>query len=265
MDEAASVWPVAIVGAGPGDPELLTLRAARLIGAADVILHDRLLDPRVLALASEDARLIDVGKDPGGPRWEQRRINELLVLFALAGHRVVRLKSGDPFVFGRGREEADALEAAGVPWQVVPGVSSAIAAPAAVGIPVTHRAVAASFTVVTASRAEGEPDPDWDALARLSGTIVVLMGAARRGAIAAALMDAGMAADTPVAAVIDATHETQAAVVGTLAELGDLPVRNPAVIVIGDVAAYGAAPAWEDGAHVPQHHHAARARTAGDT
>jgi len=255
FDEAASMWPVAIVGAGPGDPELLTVRAARLIGSADVILHDRLLDLRVLELASAEARLVDVGKEPGAPGATQDRINELLVLFALAGHRVVRLKSGDPFVFGRGREEADALEAAGIPWEVVPGVTSALAAPAAAGIPVTHRAVAPSFTVVTASRAEGEPEPEWDALARLGGTIVVLMGASKRAHVAARLIDGGLSPSTPVAAVMDATHPTETVVAGTLAELGDLDVRNPAVIVIGAVAEF----ALRDSRHVPQHHDAARA------
>lgn len=238
--------PVALVGAGPGDPDLLTVRAARLIAAADVILHDRLLDERVLSLAHPDARLVDVGKGPGPSAAErgcsQERINELLVLFALAGHRVVRLKAGDPFVFGRGREEADTLERAGIPWKVVPGVSSALAGPASVGIPVTHRSMAASFTVVTGSRAPGEPEPDWAALARLGGTIVVLMGVAKRAYIAQRLMEGGLAADTPVAAVIDATHPTADVVAGTLGELAALDVRNPAVIVIGAVAAYAARP-----------------------
>jgi uroporphyrin-III C-methyltransferase len=238
----ADPWPVALVGAGPGDPELLTLRAARRIAEADVILHDRLLDERVLALADRDARLVDVGKGPG-PRPEERgcsqeRINELLVLFALAGHRVVRLKAGDPFVFGRGREEADALEVAGIPWEVVPGVSSALAGPAAVGIPVTHRAMAASFTVVTASRAPGEPEPNWEALARLGGTIVVLMGVAKRAHIARQLLQAGLAPDTPVAGVVDATHRSEHVVTGTLADLATLDLRNPAVIVIGAVASF---------------------------
>jgi uroporphyrin-III C-methyltransferase len=241
---ALATHPVALVGAGPGDPDLLTVRAARLIGQADVILHDRLLDRRVLGLARPGARLVDVGKPSGDARANggttQERISELLVLFALAGGRVVRLKGGDPFVFGRGREEADALERAGVPWIVVPGVSSAFAAPAAAGIPVTHRAVAASFTVVTGTRADGEPEPDWPGLARLGGTIVVLMGVARRAAIAHSLMAGGLAPSTPVAAVIDATQEGEAVVTGTLGTLADLDVRSPAVLVIGAVAAYAA-------------------------
>jgi uroporphyrin-III C-methyltransferase len=244
FDEAATCLPVSLVGAGPGDPELLTVRATRRLAAADVVLHDRLLDPRVLALAAPDARLIDVGKGPStseeGRGWTQDRINELLVLFALAGHRVVRLKGGDPFVFGRGREEADALDAAGIPWEVVPGVSSALAAPAAVGIPVTHRAMAATFTVVTGSRAPGEPEPDWEALARLGGTIVVLMGVAKRAAIAERLMAAGLAPDTPVAAVVEATQSTQDVLTSTLQDLGSLAVRNPAVLVIGSVASFAA-------------------------
>jgi uroporphyrin-III C-methyltransferase len=227
------VW---LVGAGPGDPDLLTVRATRVLADAEVILHDRLVDERVLALAGPHARLVDVGKRLGG--WTQEQINELLVLYALAGHRVVRLKGGDPFVFGRGREEADALDAAGIGWEIVPGLSSALAAPALVGIPVTHRALAASFTVVTASRADGEPEPDWAALARLGGTLVVLMGARRRAHIARQLIAGGLDPGTPVAAITNAATPGQFAVGGRLDQLGDLPVRSPAVIVIGGVAVY---------------------------
>ena len=227
------VW---LVGAGPGDPDLLTVRATRVLAQADVVLHDRLIDGRVLALAGPHARVVDVGKRLGG--WKQEQINELLVLYALAGHRVVRLKGGDPFVFGRGREEADALDAAGVAWEVVPGLTSALAAPALVGIPVTHRALAASFTVVTASRADGEPEPDWNTLARLGGTLVVLMGARRRAHIARRLVAGGLDPATPVAAVTNAATANQSAVGGRLDQLGELPVRSPAVIVIGGVASY---------------------------
>lgn len=228
---------VALVGAGPGDPELLTLRAARYLAAAEVVLHDRLVADEVLALVPADARLVDVGKGPGGG-CPQERINELLVLFALAGRRVVRLKAGDPYVFGRGREEADALEAAGIAYEVVPGLSSALAGPASVGIPVTHRAAAASFTVVTAARAAGEPEPDWEALARLGGTIVVLMGAARRAEVAAALVAGGLDPATPVAAITDATTPDAVTVTGRLGQLGALDIRSPAVIVVGAVAAF---------------------------
>ena len=241
IDEPASgirpLQRVALVGAGPGDPELLTQRAARYLAAAEVVLHDRLVADGVLALVPPGARLVDVGKGPGGG-CPQERINELLVLFALAGRRVVRLKAGDPYVFGRGREEADALDAAGIAYEVVPGLSSALAGPASVGIPVTHRAAAASFTVVTAARAVGEPEPDWEALARLGGTIVVLMGAARRAEVAAGLMAGGLDPATPVAAMMDATTPDAVTVTGRLAQLGGLDIRSPAVIVIGAVAAF---------------------------
>ena len=220
------IW---LVGAGPGDPDLLTVRATRVLHEADVVLHDRLVDERVLALTS--ARRVNVGQTP------QAEINELLVLYGLAGHQVVRLKGGDPFVFGRGREEADALEAAGLAWEVVPGITSALAAPALAGIPVTHRSLATSFTVVTATLADGG-EADWATLARLDGTIVVLMGAARRAEIAARLIDAGLAPATPVAAVMDAATPGQTEVAGRLDELGSLPVHAPAVIVIGGVASY---------------------------
>ena len=166
----------------------------------------------------------------------------------------MRLKAGDPFVFGRGREEADALDAAGIGWEVVPGVSAAIAGPALMGVPVTHRSVAASFTVVTASRAAGEPEPDWAALARVGGTIVVLMGVAKRAALAAALIDGGLAAETPVAAVVDAGSDRQRVHVGRLDELGELPVRSPAVIVIGDVARYATSAASVAQVVVPAEH-----------
>ena len=165
------VW---LVGAGPGDPDLLTVRATRVLRRPMSYCTTASSTAACSRSPGRTRRVVDVGKRLGG--WKQEQINELLVLYALAGHRVVRLKGGDPFVFGRGREEADALDAAGVAWEVVPGLSSALAAPALVGIPVTHRALAASFTVVTASRADGEPEPDWNTLARLGGTLVVLMG-----------------------------------------------------------------------------------------
>jgi uroporphyrin-III C-methyltransferase len=228
---------VALVGAGPGDPELLTVRAVRRLREADVVLHDRLLDPAVLELVRPDAVVVDVGKGPG-ESWTQAGIEALLVEHARAGRRVVRLKGGDPFVFGRGREEADALDAAGIAWEVVPGVSSAIAGPAAMGVPVTPRAVAASFTVVTWARAAGEPEPDWAALARIGGTIVVLMGAAARAEIASRLLAGGLDPTTPVAAVTDATRPGQSVAAGRLDELAALAVRSPAVIVIGEVARY---------------------------
>lgn len=228
---------ISLVGAGPGDPELLTVRGLRRLQEADVVVHDALVGTGVLALARPDAELIDVGKRPGAP-VPQELINELLVHLARSGRNIVRLKGGDPFVFGRGGEEALALVAAGLDVEVVPGVSSVVAAPAAAGIPVTHRGVSASFTVVTGHRQRGEPAVNWQALAQVGGTIVVLMGVAQRAVIAAALMGGGMAPDTPVAAVRHATSSQQHVVRCALSGLAETAVESPATIVIGAVAAF---------------------------
>jgi uroporphyrin-III C-methyltransferase len=224
---------VHLVGAGPGDPELLTLRAARLLAGADVVVHDRLAAP-VLALVPVHVARIDVGKWPGGSRT-QAQINELLVELGRAGLDVVRLKGGDPFVFGRGGEEAEALDAAGIAWEVVPGVSSAFAAAAAAHVPVTHRGVSGAVTVVTGHRRPGE-HVDWEAVARLGGTIVILMGVAERAEIAQRLIAAGRAPSTPVAVVTAATTADQRTLRTTLANLGAAEVASPSVIVVGDVA-----------------------------
>ncbi|MGH9101389.1 MAG: uroporphyrinogen-III C-methyltransferase [Acidimicrobiales bacterium] len=226
---------VYLVGAGPGDPGLLTVRAARLLSRAGVVIHDRLAGTALLSLAPEEARRIDVGKRPGKP-VPQREINELLVEHGRSGACVVRLKGGDPFVFGRGGEEAMALQEAGVDYEVVPGVSAALAAPAYAGVPVTHRGMAASFAVVTGHSAAG-PGVEWERLARSVDTLVVLMGVAHRGEIALRLVAGGRPAETPVLAVSWATHPHQRAVRTTLAELGAAPVDAPATLVIGDVAA----------------------------
>lgn len=227
---------VALVGAGPGDPELLTVRAARLLAAADVVVFDALVGDGVLALASPTAELIDVGKRPG-QGVAQDLINVLLVRLAREGKQVVRLKGGDPFVFGRGGEEAQALTDAGISCEVVPGITSAIAAPGAAGVPVTYRGISASFTVVTGHRQHGETPVNWAALAQVGGTIVVLMGVAQRADIAAALMAGGMAPDTPVAAVHRATTGAQDVQRCELGRLADTEVRSPATLVIGGVAA----------------------------
>ena len=227
---------VALVGAGPGDPDLLTVRAARLLADAEVVVHDALVGDGVLDLVPAGAELIDVGKRPGRP-VPQELISTLLVELGRQGRRVVRLKGGDPFVFGRGGEEALALQAAGVAFQVVPGITSSVAAPAAAGIPVTHRGLAAAVTTVTGHRRQGEPDVDWRALARVGGTVVVLMGVSRRAAIAAELMAGGLDPTTPVAAVHRATTDAESVTRCGLAVLGDAEVRSPAVIVIGPVAA----------------------------
>ena len=228
---------VYLVGAGPGGADLLTLRAARLLSEADVVVHDRLVGPEVLDLVAPWAELIDVGKDPAGRATPQDEINRLLIAKAHHHRCVVRLKGGDPFVFGRGGEEALALEAAGIDVQVVPGISSALAGPAFAGIPVTHRGVSSGFTVLTAHQRDGASDPiDWEAAARLGTTLVVLMGASRARAIGERLMAAGMSPSTPVAVVTNATTASQSVTSLILDDLGREPVANPSVIIVGPVA-----------------------------
>ena len=227
---------VYLVGAGPGDPGLLTVRGAEVLRVADVVVHDRLADARLLDLAPAEARRVDVGKAPGGP-VQQDEINLLLVEEGQAGRTVVRLKGGDPFVFGRGGEEALALQAGGVPFEVVPGITSAIAVPAYAGVPVTHRGLSTSFTVVTGhSRHAVDRETNWGALAQAGGTIVVLMGVAHREAIAAHLLAGGLAPDTPVLGVHWGTRPEQLSVRVRLDELGATPLEPPATLVIGAVA-----------------------------
>jgi uroporphyrin-III C-methyltransferase len=228
---------VSLVGAGPGHPGLLTRRGAELLGRADVVIYDRLVTPELLALARPDAELIDVGKAPGASTG-QADINARLIELGRAGRDVVRLKGGDPYVFGRGGEEAEALGAAGVDFEVVPGVSSAFAAPAAAGIPVTHRGLATSVTVVTGH--VGDPSApggvDWSSLGRAGGTIVILMGMSERGRIAHELIGAGRPPSTPTAVVHWATTAGQQVVRTTLEGLGAVDLPAPSVIVVGAVA-----------------------------
>ena len=236
---------VYLVGAGPGDPGLLTMRGAEVLGRADVVVYDRLSVEALLELAPAAAERISVGKAPGRVTMPQDDINQLLVERGLAGQVVVRLKGGDPFVFARGGEEAAALLEAGVPFEVVPGISSAIAAPAYAGIPVTLRHSSTSFTVIT-----GHEDPsvgeegsvDWRAVAKVGGTIVILMGVARIGRIAAELQAGGLPGDTPAAAVCWGTRPEQRTIRATLATLADQDLATPSVIVVGEVAA--AALSW---------------------
>jgi uroporphyrinogen III methyltransferase/synthase len=241
---------VYLVGAGPGDPGLLTRRGAALLARADVVLHDRLVSPALLDLVPSSALVIDVGKGPdssqddataAGGAARQQDIDALLVEHGRASAVVVRLKGGDPFLFGRGGEEAAVLTQAGVPWEVVPGVTSAFGVPAAVGIPVTQRGLAASVTVVTGrvGAEDGTDAPDWEALAGVGGTLVILMGMANRAAIAAALIAGGRAPDTAVAVVARGTTAAQGVARTTLAGLADVDLAGPAVIVIGPVAALG--------------------------
>lgn len=229
---------VYLVGAGPGDPDLLTVKAAKLLGRADVVVHDRLIEQAVLRLAPPWAEIIDVGKQPGAPSTAQSQINDVLIDRGRRFDCVVRLKGGDPFVFGRGGEEALELRAAGIRVEQVPGISSAMAAPSAAGIPLTMRGVSSGFTVIT-----GHQDPntqrwlDWDALAKTGTTLVILMGASRTELIAQRLMEAGLPAHTAVAAIYSATTERESVMRTTLAELPDIEVTNPSVLVIGAVAA----------------------------
>ncbi len=230
---------VFLVGAGPGDPGLLTVRGAELLSTADVVVYDRLASSALLDLAPPGAERISVGKAPGRVEMDQDEINALLVARGGEGLTVVRLKGGDPFVFGRGGEEAEALAAAGVPFEVVPGITSAIAAAAYAGIPVTHRGVSTHFTVVTGHEdpAKGRTDVAWEALGRAGGTLVILMGAGRVDEIARRLMAAGCPADTPVAAVRNGTRPDQSTTRATLATIADAGVRSPSAIVVGAVAA----------------------------
>ena len=234
---------VSLVGAGPGHPDLLTRRGAELLARAEVVIHDRLIAPEMLELARADAEFIDVGKGPGASTT-QSEINAQLIELGRAGRDVVRLKGGDPFVFGRGGEEAEALRAAGIEFELVPGVSSAFAAPAAAGIPVTHRGLATSVTVVTGH--VGDPSApggvDWSSLGRAGGTLVILMGMSERARIADELMASGRPASTPTAVVHWATTDRQQVVRTTLDGLVAVDLPAPSVVVIGPVAALDLGP-----------------------
>ena len=230
---------VFLVGAGPGDPGLITVRGAELLARADVVIYDRLSAPSLLELVPESAQRIYVGKRGSEGSTPQERINELLVEHGSSASVVVRLKGGDPFVFARGAEELEVLRDAGIPAEVVPGITSAIAAPAYAGIPVTRRYSSTSVTIVT-----GHEDPtkersevDWGAIARVGGTIVVLMGVANIGRISERLIAGGLAPQTPVAAVRWGTRPNQHTTRASLATIAEHPLAAPSVIVIGDVAA----------------------------
>jgi uroporphyrin-III C-methyltransferase len=229
---------VYLVGAGPGDPDLLTLRAARLIGQAPVIVHDGLVEPAVLALARADALLVDVAKRRAHHTLPQDQISALLVRHALAGQDVVRLKGGDPFIFGRGGEEAEACRAAGVPVQVVPGISSALGAAAAAQIPLTHRDHASIVSFV-AGQCKGLAEQDWAGLAGAGRTLVIFMGVKTAPQIADKLMADGLAPDTSVAVIENGARPSMRVLRGLLAGLPDLVeqqgVVSPALIIIGAV------------------------------
>ena len=237
----AKTGHVALVGGGPGDPGLITVLGRRLLAEADVVVTDKLAPRALLAALDPGVEIIDAGKAPHAHNLTQDKINELIVARALAGQRVVRLKGGDPFVFGRGGEEALACVRAGVPFQVVPGVTSAIAVPAYAGIPVTHRGVTQDFAVVSAHLDPSQPGAtvDWDALANGPGTLVLLMAVSHLDSVAAELVKRGRDAATPVAVICDGTMPTQRVLTSTLAavaaDAAQAGIAPPAVVVIGDV------------------------------
>jgi uroporphyrin-III C-methyltransferase len=251
-DSKRSQGKVYLIGAGPGDPKLLTIKAAEAIGASDVIVYDYLVNPEVLAHSRRDAELIYAGKRAGEPSISQAQINRLLIELAVEGQVVARLKGGDPFVFGRGGEEAEALVDAGVDWEIIPGVSSGIAAAAYAGIPLTHRGRSSSVTFITGHDARGvdKQAVDWSILARSAGTLVIFMCAETISGIARELVAGGRASSTPLAIVRWGTYQHQEVYSGTLDELiaadeyGGLKIEPPAIAIVGEVAALGTKLSW---------------------
>ena len=237
---ATSLGVVHIVGAGPGDPELLTLKAFRLIQNADVVYYDRLVSPEIMDLVRRDADRVPVGKAKGDHLVPQAEIHKLMIASAKDGKHVVRLKGGDPFIFGRGGEELQAVSAAGIDVQVVPGISSALGCAATSGVPLTHRDHSQTLTFVTGhAKAGGVPDLDWDSLAKPAQTVVVFMGVGTSGVISQKLLQAGRSADTPVAVIENGTRKNEIRVFGKLAELSSMienaGIKGPALLVIGEV------------------------------
>ena len=240
------VW---LIGAGPGDVELLTLKAVRALGAADVALIDELVNREVLSFLPEGARVIEVGKRGGCPSTPQAFIEKQMIRFARQGHTVARIKGGDPFVFGRGGEELQALQAAGIEVEIASGITAGIGVPAALGIPVTHRDFSRGVTLVTGHlrhpRGDGGGDaPNWHALARCGTTLVIYMGIANLAPIVAGLRDAGMAASTPLAVVQNGTRTNQRSLITTLGDAVDAVAQaklgSPAIVVVGDVVRFAA-------------------------
>ncbi len=253
---------VALVGAGPGDPGLLTRNAVRALRQAEVILYDRLVSPQILRLAQRKARCIEVGKSAQGHSTRQEQIHALMLEHARAGRRVVRLKGGDPFVFGRGGEELEFLHAHGIGFQVVPGITAAVACAAYAGIPLTHRDHAQSLRLITAHCKDSLDTLDWQALGQERQTLAFYMGVAGLDSIQQRLLQAGRAADTPFALVENGSRPEQRVVTGTLSQLAATArlhaVRSPALLILGDVAAlsqslhwFGAAPLTGQPAHSP--------------
>lgn len=248
--EKTMTGKVYLVGAGPGDPGLLTLKGREALEAADSVVYDRLVNPALLDFAPPFAERICVGKSAGKHYPRQEAINDLLVAHARAGEVVVRLKGGDPFLFGRGGEEAEALAEAGIPWEVVPGVSSALAVPAYAGIPVTHRNLASSFLVATAHEKEGRPRSriKWEKIATAADTLVFLMGCARLPEITSLLMEHGRTADTPAAVIEWGTYQEQRVELGTLENIAQRAkaagLGPPSVLVVGAVVSLAEKLRW---------------------
>jgi uroporphyrin-III C-methyltransferase/precorrin-2 dehydrogenase/sirohydrochlorin ferrochelatase len=263
---------VVLVGAGPGDPGLLTLRAMRALNEADVILHDRLVSPQVLELARRDADRIEVGKQAGNHHTTQDGIHALLLEHARAGKRVVRLKGGDPFVFGRGGEELEFLRAHDVPYEVVPGITAAVACAAYAGVPLTHRDHAQSVRFVTAHCQSSLDTLDWVALAQERQTLAVYMGVGELDALRTRLLQQGRAASTPFALIENGSRAEQRVITGTLTHLAERAaahaVRSPALLILGEVAALANSLAWFGqpplGAVVHDLHPAAQTRPTRD-
>lgn len=251
-DAKRSTGKVYLIGAGPGDPKLLTIRAAEAIAASDVIVYDYLVNPEVLAHSHRDAELIYAGKRAGEPSISQAQINRLLVERAAEGQVVARLKGGDPFIFGRGGEEAEALVEAGVDWEVIPGVSSGVAAAAYAGIPLTHRSHSSSVTFITGHDARGTSKQavNWSILAQSTGTLVIFMCAEAISGIARDLIAGGRAPSTPIAIVRWGTYQHQEVYAGRLDDLiasvqyGGFKIEPPAIAIVGEVAALGAKLNW---------------------
>lgn len=250
---------VYLIGAGPGDPELITVKGLRYLHLADVVLYDRLIAQELLQEARSDAILVYVGKGPSCHTMPQEQINAALISYAQQGHTVARLKGGDPFVFGRGGEEALELAKAHIPFEIVPGITSAIAVPAYAGIPVTHRDYTTSFTVVTGHEGRSaSPAVNWEALAALGGTLIVLMGVNALPNFTQRLIAAGLDATTPAAVIQEGTTAEQRVVKGSVATIAEQAIQAglsaPALTIIGAVVNVGAALAWYQETHVKQPH-----------
>ncbi len=240
--QPGEVW---LVGAGPGDPALLTLEAVRALVQAEVVVHDALVDPRVLDLAPTDAERIFAGKRGGRPSPAQRDITEQLIALARAGRKVVRLKGGDPFVFGRGGEEVLGLAAAGVSFRVTPGLTAGLAALTAAGIPATLRGTNQAIVLATGHPAPDQPEPDWTAMARLGEPIVLYMAVRRLAGISTGLIAGGLSRETPAAVIASATTAEQKVMVSTLGRIADetrsAALDAPAIVLIGEIITAGSA------------------------